>query len=271
MRSSVIKAKLARNEPVLLVCLNLHDPSVFELTSLMGFDGIWLDLEHHACSVETAAGLIRAARVGRSDVMARPGKGEFARLSRLLEIGAHGIMYPRCDSAEEAREVVDWAKFAPLGRRGIDGSNPDAPYCSMPAAEYIRRANEETFVVIQLEDEAAVDRADRIAEVDGVDVLFVGQADLSVLSGIPGEFGHPRVAAALEKVAAAARRAGKHWGTTSMSPDHTRHLLDRGASFICHQADILLVKRGFEQVQSQFAPLGFRFANALQGDQPGAA
>src|SRR6185503_3639365 len=151
MRTSRIKAKLKRNEPVLLTTLHLTDPSLYELTSLMGFDGIWMDLEHHGTAVETAMTLLRAARVGAADVMVRPAKGEFMRLGRILEAGAQGIMYPRCADAAEAREVVAWSKFAPLGRRGFDGGNPDMPYCLMPMEEYVRRANEETFLVVQLE------------------------------------------------------------------------------------------------------------------------
>src|SRR5207247_7294611 len=99
MRTSTVKAKLARNEPVLLTTLHLTDPSMYELTSTMGFDGIWMDLEHHSYSAETAAQLMRAARVGGADIMARPGKGEFMHLGRLLEAGAQGIMYPRCADA----------------------------------------------------------------------------------------------------------------------------------------------------------------------------
>ena len=113
MRPSKIKAKLKRNEPVLLTTLHLTDPSLFELTSLMGFDGIWMDLEHHGYSVETATALMRAARVGSTDILARPAKGEFMRLGRLLEAGAQGIMYPRCDDAAEAKQAVTWSKFGP--------------------------------------------------------------------------------------------------------------------------------------------------------------
>src|SRR5947209_8624548 len=120
MRTSRIKAKLKRNEPVLLTTLHLIDPSLYELTSLIGFDGIWMDLEHHGYSVETATALMRAARVGGADILARPAKGEFMRVGRLLEAGAQGIMYPRCADAAEAREVVRWSKFAPLGQRGFD-------------------------------------------------------------------------------------------------------------------------------------------------------
>src|SRR5438046_6981312 len=117
MRTSKIKAKLKRNEPVLLTTLHLTDPSLFELASLMGFDGIWMDLEHHGYSVETATALMRAARVGSADILARPAKGEYMRLGRLLEAGAQGTMYPRCADAVEAREVVRWSTSAPLGRR----------------------------------------------------------------------------------------------------------------------------------------------------------
>src|SRR3982751_2849862 len=127
MRPSKIKAKLNRNEPVLLTTLHLTDPSLFELTSLMGFDGIWMDLEHHGYSVETATALMRAARVGSADILARPAKGEFMRMGRLLEAGAAGIMYPRCEHEDEAAEVVKYAKFAPIGARGIDGGGPDMP------------------------------------------------------------------------------------------------------------------------------------------------
>src|SRR5262249_8596102 len=140
MRPSRTKAKLRRNEPVLLTTLHLLDPSLYELASLMGFDGIWMDLEHHGTNVETALTLMRAARVGSTDVMVRPAKGEFMRLGRILEAGAQGIMYPRCANVAEVREAVSWAKFAPLGRRGFDSANPDAPYCSMPMEESIRAA-----------------------------------------------------------------------------------------------------------------------------------
>lgn len=265
MRKSVIKAKLSQDQPVLLTQLHLTDPSVFELASLMGFDGLWMDLEHHTYSTETAAGLMRAARVGHSDILARPAKGEFPRVARLLEAGAQGIMYPRCDSPEEAREVVKWAKFAPLGKRGVDGGNPDMPYCSMALPEYVAEANRETFLVIQLEEQHAVDAAEAIAAVPGVDVIFLGPGDFSVLSGISGQFDHPRIHKAREAIAQAARNAGIHWGCPAFSCEHARSLMDLGARFICHSADILFVKQGLERVQEQFGALGFCFTNTLNG------
>lgn len=263
MRNSRIKAKWARNESALVTQLHFTDPSVFELTSLMGFDGIWMDLEHHGYSVETAAQMMRGARVGVSDIVARPAKGELLRMGRLLEMGAQAIMYPRCQSPEEAREVVRWAKFAPLGQRGFDGGNADMPYSSMPVVEYLETANRETLIIIQLEDPASVEQAEAIAAVEGVDALMLGPADYSILSGVPGQFTHAKVEAATAQVAAAARNTGKQWGRPAGSVEQTQQFLEMGARLIFHHVDLLMVKNALEKIQADFAPLGFTFDNRL--------
>jgi 4-hydroxy-2-oxoheptanedioate aldolase len=233
------------------------------LTSLLGFDGIWLDMEHHAVSMETAMNLMRAARVGSSDIMARPAKGEFMRMSRMLECGAQGILYPRCDNAAEAREVVRWAKFAPIGQRGFDGGNPDTPYCAIPIPDYIKMANEQTFVAIQIEDPKALDHVEEIAAVEGVDVIFLGPADFTVLSGVPGQFDHAVVHDACRRISAAVKKAGKHWGMPTWSPEHAQQMVDLGARFLAHGSDIMFVKRALEDLQRRFGPVGFQFENRL--------
>ena len=263
MRPSRVKSKLRQNQPALITCCHFIDPTVYELTSLLGFDGIWLDLEHHSTSDETAAALMRAARVGSSDIIARPAKGEFMRMGRLLEAGAQAIMYPRCESAEEATELVRWAKFAPQGERGVDGANGDNPYCSMPMPAYLKAANEHTLLIVQLESPRALDNAASIARVPGIDVLMLGPGDLSVLAGIPYQFDHPLIKNAYQQIAAAAKEANKHWGTVSGTPEHTQSLLDLGARFICHGCDLIMVKQGLEQIQQRYSPLGFTFQNRL--------
>lgn len=263
MRSSRIKAKLRRNEPALVVCLHITDPSIYELASLLGFDGIWMDLEHHPTSLETAATLMRAARVGSSDIVARPARWEYMRMARLLEAGAQAIMYPRCETAEEAAEVVRWARFAPRGERGIDGANADGLYCSLPTTGYLKRANDETAIVVQIESPKALDNVEAIAKVPGIDVIMLGPGDLSVLAGVSFAWDGPLLQSALERVAKAASAAGIHWGTTSPGPDHSRSLVEKGARFICHGADILILKRGLEAIREQYGALGITFDDRL--------
>jgi 4-hydroxy-2-oxoheptanedioate aldolase len=264
MLKSKIKEKLSRNEPALGVQLHLTDPATFELVGLMGFDGIWMDLEHHGYSVETAGNLMRAARVGGTDIVARPGKGEFMRMGRLLELGAQVIMYPRCDDVKEAAEVVRWSRYAPLGNRGFDGSGVDNGYLMLPIPEYIAHANRETLLCIQVEEQHAVDQAEAILATPGVDLIMLGPADFSILSGFPGQFDHPKVTAALEKVAAAARNTGKHWACTVPNVERAQQMVEMGSRLVFHGADVVMVKLGLEAMQSQFGAAGFKFDNQLQ-------
>lgn len=268
MRRSVVKEKWRQQQAAMGVGLHIPEPAVFELASLMGFDFIWLDLEHHAISVETANNLIRAARVGRTDVMCRPAKGEFFRLGRLLEAGAHGILYPRCDNAEEAREVVRWSKFAPLGTRGYDGSNPDMPYLTGNMAEYLRKANEETWLVIQIEDPKALEHADEIAAVEGVDALMLGPADFGILAGHPGQFEHSVVWTAMERVKHAAERHGKVWGSLGLGTPWIERLVRMGAQWLTCGFDIAWIRDGMLNAQREMKELGFHFDNQLTTKDP---
>jgi 4-hydroxy-2-oxoheptanedioate aldolase len=266
MRFSRIKAKLKAGQAALITCCHFIDPSVFELTSLYGFDGIWLDLEHHSTSDETAANLMRAARVGTSDVVVRPAKGEFMRMGRILEAGAQAIMYPRCETADEAAELVRWAKFAPQGERGVDGANGDNPYCGTPMPPYLKAANEHTLLIAQIESPTALDNVEAIARVPGIDVLMLGPGDLSVIAGIPYQFDHPLIQGAYDRVASAAAKSGKWWGTVTGTPEHSRMLMDKGAKFLCHGCDLLMVKLGMEAIQKNYAPLGFTFDNRIAAE-----
>lgn len=263
MRKSRVKQRWNEGLPALCTTVHLTDPSVCELVSLMGFDAVWIDMEHHATSVETANQMMRGARVGTADVMARPGKGEFMRMARMLEAGAHGILYPRCDDAAEAREVVRWARFAPLGERGFDGGNPDMPFCSMSMGEYTRQANEQTWLAIQIESPAAAEHARAIAEVPGVDMVFFGPGDFSVLSGIPGQFDNPTLLKAMEGVCRDTLAAGKRFGTLVFDSEQARRVLDMGAMLLCHGSDLTLLRDGLMRMQQAFAPLGFKFTNQL--------
>lgn len=263
MRKSRVKAKLAKNEPVMVTAFHFNDPSVYELASLMGFDLLWLDAEHHSHNSETISGLLRAARVGTSDVVVRCAKGEFMRMGRMLEAGATGIMYPRCDGVDEAREIVRWSKFAPLGERGIDTANPDAPYGAIPIDRYIKEANEQTFVVVQIEHQRALEQVEEIAAVKGVDVIMLGPGDFGILGGFPGEFFHPKIKAAKERIAAAAKKAGIHWGCPCLNLEDMKNNMDMGARFICYSADITILRKGLEQIQAECTPLGIEFNNQL--------
>ena len=259
MRRSRIRQKLSQDKPALITTLHFTDPAVYEMTSMMGFDGIWLDLEHHGTSVETAASLMRASRVGHSDIVVRPAKGEFQRMQRMLEVGASALMYPQCDSAEEAADLVHWTKFPPVGRRGCDAANADSQYMAEPLEEYIKAANEQTLLIVQIENPDALNQVEAIARVPGVDILFLGPGDLSIRLGIPGDMQNPQILEAKQRVAAAAREANIHWGLPVGSSSDAAEAIEMGARFICHNADIIILKQGLENIRQSFVHLGFDF------------
>lgn len=263
MFPSKIRAKLTRREPVLCICCHLTDPAIHEMIGLMGFDAIWFDMEHHVYSLEKAQDLFRAARLGSgADVLVRPAGGEFKRMMRMLEAGAQAVMYPRCSGPEEASQVVKAMKFLPLGERGCDGGNRDMPFCHINTAAYCKEANEQTVLLCQIETPAALEQAQQILEVDGVDGLFLGPLDFSIESGIPGQTNSPIIKDAIKRIADAAKQTGKHWGMPT-SFENAPKLLDMGATLICSGADIMMIKIALEKTQENFATLGFTFDSAM--------
>lgn len=252
MRSSKVKQTWNDGGLALGTLVKSTDPVHTEVLSQMGFDFLWYDLEHNDKSDETFANLCRAARVGNVDVLARPARWETMRMGRLLEAGARGIMYPRCESADEAREVIRWSKFAPAGERGFDGGSADNNFGSYPASDYTQNANQESWILIQIESPAALPHVREIAEIEGVDGIFFGPGDFSLLSGKPGQIKHEDVLSAAKQVAEDTLAAGKLFGTLVFDADHSRFMQDAGARLLIHGADIIYYKEAYTKLLAEY-------------------
>lgn len=259
MRTSRVKHRWSQGKPVVATVAHFHDPQSAELIGLLGIDCLWIDLEHQPLGMNQLENMVRAARVGDMDVMARPAKGEFQRLARLLETGASVIMYPRCESAEEARQIVRAAKFPPLGERGLFTASPDNPYCLTPLTEYLRQANEQTVLLAQVESPHAVTQASAMAEVEGIDMLFFGPGDFSLLAGVPGQFDAEIVRSAMAETARRALRAGKRFGTLVANFEQAKRALEMGASLLTYGGDLHFVRQAVIEMKQDFAKLGFVF------------
>src|SRR5207302_9034852 len=131
---------------------------------------------------------------------------DYATVMRPLEAGAGGIMAAQVRSARQAAEVVQWAKFYPQGLRGVNSSGADGKFGSEPLGDYLRNANANTFLAIQIEHVEAVEDVEKIAALKEVDVLFIGPADLGQSLGLLGDWEHPTLWQAIERVAQAARK-----------------------------------------------------------------
>lgn len=259
MRRSRIRAKLEERKPVLLTKINTQDPVIVEMIGLHGFDGVWICGEHVPLDGDRLAHLIRAAGQSDLDTIVRIPRSGYSSYIHPLELGSSGIMVPHCRSACEAESLVKATRFHPLGRRALDGGNRDGSYCMVPLLDYMRHANSNTCLVIQIEEPEAVEQVEEIAALDGVDALFVGPGDLSQAYGVPGEFNHPLVCQAVERVAAASRRHGRAWGLP-VNRENAAKYLEMGASFCSTGADILGLHEYYCSIRSGFERMGFEFS-----------
>jgi 2-keto-3-deoxy-L-rhamnonate aldolase RhmA len=220
------------------------------------FDALWFDLEHFDIQTQDLATLCLVARAHPVTTIARLKATDYQVVMRTLETGVGGLMCSMVADAEEARRIVAWAKFnnprpvagEVIGQRGWNGGNIDSGYAAYPALDYMRHQNTQTMILCQIENEAAVAEAAAIAAVPGVDGLFFGPGDYSVSVGVPGQIGHPTVQGALERVADAARAAGKFWGTVAVGPELYERAVKLGAKFLCPGGDLKVMTLGLREL-----------------------
>jgi 4-hydroxy-2-oxoheptanedioate aldolase len=250
----MFKQRLAANELVRVFAVSrLPSPVLIDMIGLAGgFDGFWIDQEHSAVTYDQILTLSLAARANRMDSFVRMAPIGYWQVTQNLEAGAGGVMAAQIHSVEQAEQFVQWAKFAPRGCRGINTGGRDADYSHKSAAQFAADANRDHLVAIQIENAAAVDAADGIAGLDGVDLLFIGPADLSLSLGIVGQFHHEKLWEAIGKVAAAARRHGKHWGAMPSDPQFATRAVDQGCRMITVGNDILAFRRGIEALKAAY-------------------
>ena len=256
LESKVLK-KLRAGEHVLCTKINLKDPGIIEMIGLIGFDCAWFCREHLWFNDETLANTVLAARSTGMDSMVRLERDNYTSAIKPLEMGARGIMIPHVSTAEQAREIVRAMRFAPMGRRGIDGVNADSGWMSIEFKEYLKFSNRETFLALQIEDPEAIDNIEEIASVPGYDILFVGPGDLSVSMGIPGDIKNKKIWNVIEKVGNMANKYNKFAGTVSISPEWAKKLLDLGYLFLSAGADIVFLRESFLKLKSEYEDLGF--------------
>lgn len=228
-------------------------PVVFDLFGMAGgFDGLWLDQEHGGMTipqVQLASAFARANAMGMIIRMAPTG---YWQVTENLEAGADGVMAARIGSAAEAEQFVRWCKFAPQGNRGLNSSGYDARYTLKPLGEFTNEANDETFVAVQIETLGALEQVNQIAAIDGVDLLFLGPADMSQALGCIGEVNHQSVWEAVEAIAAACRRHGKPWGTVPADPDYAVRCVEKGCRMLTLANETLAVRRGLEALKQSY-------------------
>lgn len=212
-----LKERLRTGELTVGSWITLGHPSIAEIMASAGFDWLVVDMEHSALTMREAQELIQAIELGGSVPLVRVGANDPNEIKRVMDAGAHGVVVPMVNSREDALRAVRAANYPPRGSRGVGLAR--AQGYGFGFESYKEWLRENCVVVVQIEHADAIRNLDGILTTDGVDAFIVGPYDLSGSLGRPGEFSHPEVIAALEKVREAAGRTGALSGFHVIPPD----------------------------------------------------
>src|SRR6478752_1036858 len=238
-----LHARLAAGETLYGAFAGLGSPVATEIMARSGFDWLIIDLEHGAGTESDLLGQLHATGTTTTAALVRPQSGERLRIGRALDLGAHGIMVPRVDLPEQAREAISFRRYQPDGIRGLALSTRGAGLSGLGHGD-VPAINRRILGIIQIESRSAVEHVAEIAAIDGVDVLFVGPTDLSHSLGVPGRFDDPTYLDALRRVTAAADAAGKAAGILLYGPAVIARHRELGFRFIGLGADGAFVASG---------------------------
>ncbi len=228
-----------QNGDVLLgqMVLEFFTPGIGHMLAGCGLDFVIFDMEHGRCDIGLLAEMIASCHGSGIVPMARVPDAGFAPLSRVLDLGARGVMVPRVETRQQAEDIVSQLKYAPMGKRGVALGIAHDLYRA-GTAEFFAQANEEIAVILLLETEKAFENLDAIVSVPGVDVAWMGHYDLTVSMGIPAQFDHPRLLAAMDDLVAACQRHGVAPGFLPPTPEAAVHWIGKGFRALSLGSDI---------------------------------
>jgi len=226
---------------------------IARIAAQAGAEFIVCDMEHTGWSVETIKMLIATSRAASLAPFVRVPATEYHFIARVLDMGALGVMCPMVESGEQARRMVASAKYPPQGRRGAAFGIAHDDYSGGNLVEKVESANRESLLIAQIETAAGVENVEAIAAVEGIDVLWIGQYDLSLSLGTPGQFTHPKMEDATARVLAACRKHDKAAGIMPTDVANGKKLLGQGFRIMAYSGDLWIyqaaLRRGLTELR----------------------
>jgi 2-keto-3-deoxy-L-rhamnonate aldolase RhmA len=248
MQENPVKRALARGgTSVGTMIFEFSTTGVARIAAAAGAEFVIYDMEHTGWSIETIRTLIATCGAASLVPMVRVPTAQYHLISRPLDAGAMGIMVPMVQSEEQARLIAESGKYPPVGKRGAAFGVAHDDYVGGDVKQKIESANREGLLIAQIETVSGLESCERIAAVDGIDVLWVGHFDLTNSMGIPGQFTHPEYLRALDRVVAACRRHNKAAGYMCSSPEDGKAYVDRGFRVLAYWGDLWIYGQALRQ------------------------
>jgi 4-hydroxy-2-oxoheptanedioate aldolase len=236
-----LKQKIANGQVVFGTFFKLNCASLVEMIGYAGFDFIIVDNEHSNFSYSEMENLIRAADGVKLHTIIRTPSGAEEHIAHALDSGASGIQIPGLTTVEQVKDAMPYTKYYPLGRRGMNFAQRAANFGYMDKNAYFKSANEDTLVVVHVENKEMVDQIEELCQVPEVDILFAGPGDLSQSVGKPGQVNAPEVVALVEKIFTTAAKYKKSVGIWVGNATDAEKYIKMGAQYIGYQNDVSLI------------------------------
>ena len=250
-----LKSKLAGDKLTLGSWITLAHPAVAEIMSRAGFDWLAVDLEHSVITIREAEELIRVIALSEVCPLVRLSSNDPVQIKRVMDAGAHGVIVPMVNSTLDAGRAVEAVRYPPMGQRGVGLARAQGYGSAFES--YRKWVHQDSVVVVQVEHIEAVNNLEAILSVEGVDGFIVGPYDLSGSLGVPGQFDHPSMQEAMDKIQSTGIASGKAAGIHVIEPD-TEELLQRvneGYSFLAYSLDIRMLdsacRSGVDAIRSR--------------------
>ncbi len=215
-----------------------RDPGAPTVFAAAGYNFVFIDMEHGIYNMETVADLIRGAKSAGIAPIIRVPRLETFFISRVLDAGAEGIMVPMTSTREQAETIVRYSKYTPLGQRGYGAQSGQTDYRPLKAAEFMKEANEHTFIIAQIETKEAIENIDSILEIEGIDVGLIGPNDLSISMGIPDQLGSEKLVKAIDRVVESAKKRGKASGIHIGNIEALKKWRAKGMTVLAYSTDL---------------------------------
>lgn len=253
MKKNGLKARLRRGECVVGTMVTVFDnPELAKMLKVCGFDYFIVDCEHGPFNYAAVANLLAMARETGIGGFVRVPEPRREVILKYMEMGAAGLLLPNADTPEQARALVEHAKYLPLGRRGVSMLRAHTGFEKVESPlQYMQDSNDETVLMAQIESPLSVRNVEAILDVDGIDAAFIGPNDLTQNMGIYGQFTHPEYIAALDHVIASARRRNKFSGIHLMSSAGLKPWIEKGMTLNLCGSDVDLLMKAARQAAAE--------------------
>ncbi len=239
------RKRLQAQETLIGTMVTLPVPSIAEILAELGFDWLFVDGEHGPLETREILAILQAVGDRIACLVRVPGSEE-APIKKALDLGAEGIIVPQVNTAEQAARVVQYARYAPVGSRGVGLAR--AHGYGLRFQDYLEKANERVTVIVQAEHVQAVENMESIVKVEGIDAVLLGPYDLSASLGRMGRIDDPAVIEAIDQVTRTCQAAGIPLGYFGVSAQAVRPYIERGYSLIAAGVDTLMIAGAARQL-----------------------